>query len=146
MTNKELINEYMNLLLNMSGTFKLLSEKSTEFTHLEQHIVEYIAQKKVAVNLKMIASYLNIPKQQLSVTVRNLEQNGYIIKKQDTVDKRAVLISLTDKAEKAHYERWKQIYNNFTSNLEKLNEEDQHDLTYGLYKTNKMLSKMLNND
>ena len=70
MTNKELINEYMNLLLNMSGTFKLLSEKSTEFTHLEQHIVEYIAQQKVAVNLKMIASYLNIPKQQLSVTVR----------------------------------------------------------------------------
>ncbi|EJR04783.1 MarR family winged helix-turn-helix transcriptional regulator [Bacillus cereus] len=146
MTNKELTNEYMNLLLNMSGTFKLLSEKSTEFTHLEQNIVEYIAQQKVAVNLKMIASYLNIPKQQLSVTVRNLEQNGYIIKKQDTVDKRAVLISLTDKAEKAHYERWKQIYNNFTSNLEKLNEEDQHDLTYGLYKTNKMLSKMLNND
>ncbi|PFL17121.1 MarR family transcriptional regulator [Bacillus cereus] len=146
MTNKELINEYMNLLLNMSGTFKLLSEKSTEFTHLEQHIVEYITQQKVAVNLKMIASYLNIPKQQLSVTVRNLEQNGYIIKKQDTVDKRAVLISLTDKAEKAHYERWKQIYNNFTSNLEKLNEEDQRDLTYGLYKTNKMLSKMLNND
>lgn len=48
----------------------------------------------------MIASYLNIPKQQLSVTVRNLEQNGYIVKKQDTVDKRAVLISLTDKAEK----------------------------------------------
>ncbi|MFK4423738.1 hypothetical protein ABH959_000870 [Bacillus sp. RC51] len=41
MTNKELTNEYMNLLLNMSGTFKLLSEKSTEFTHLEQHIVEY---------------------------------------------------------------------------------------------------------
>ncbi|MBJ8008097.1 MULTISPECIES: MarR family winged helix-turn-helix transcriptional regulator [Bacillus] len=146
MPQNELLNEYMNLLLNMSGTFKLLSEKSTEFTHLEQHIVEYIAQKKVAVNLKMIASYLNIPKQQLSVTVRNLEQNGYIIKKQDTVDKRAVLISLTDKAEKAHYERWKQIYNNFTSNLEKLNEEDQHDLTYGLYKTNKMLSKMLNND
>ncbi|QWI49550.1 MarR family winged helix-turn-helix transcriptional regulator [Bacillus mycoides] len=146
MPQNELLNEYMNLLLNMSGTFKLLSEKSTEFTHLEQHIVEYIAQKKVAVNLKMIASYLNIPKQQLSVTVRNLEQNGYIIKKQDTVDKRAVLISLTDKAKKAHYERWKQIYNNFTSNLEKLNEEDQHDLTYGLYKTNKMLSKMLNND
>lgn len=28
----------------------------------------------------MIASYLNIPKQQLSVTVRNLEQNGYIVK------------------------------------------------------------------
>lgn len=80
MTNKELTNEYMNLLLNMSGTFKLLSEKSTEFTHLEQHIVEYIAQQKVAVNLKMIANYLNIPKQQLSVTVRNLEQNGYIIK------------------------------------------------------------------
>lgn len=80
MTNKELINEYMNLLLNMSGTFKLLSEKSTEFTHLEQHIIEYIAQQKVAVNLKMIASYLNIPKQQLSVTVRNLEQNGYIVK------------------------------------------------------------------
>ncbi|PQZ52431.1 MarR family transcriptional regulator [Bacillus sp. MYb209] len=146
MANKELLNEYMNLLLNMSGTFKLLSEKSTEFTHLEQHVVEYIAQQKVAVNLKMIASYLNIPKQQLSVTVRNLEQNGYIVKKQDTVDKRAVLISLTDKAEKAHHERWKQIYNNFTSNLEKLNEEDQHDLTYGLYKTNKMLSKMLNND
>ena len=31
-------------------------------------------------------------------------------------------------------------------NLEKLTEEDQRDLTYGLYKTNKMLSKMLNND
>lgn len=48
----------------------------------------------------MIASYLNIPKQQLSVTVRNLEQNGYIVRKQDTVDKRAILISLTEKAKK----------------------------------------------
>ncbi|MES9784452.1 winged helix DNA-binding protein, partial [Bacillus thuringiensis] len=115
-------------------------------THLEQHVVEYIAQQKVPVNLKMIASYLNIPKQQLSVTVRNLEQNGYIIKKQDMVDKRAILISLTEKAEKVHYERWKQIYNNFTVNLEKLSEEDRRDLTYGLYKTNTMLSKMLNND
>ncbi|PEC22853.1 MarR family winged helix-turn-helix transcriptional regulator [Bacillus cereus] len=145
MSHNELLNEYMNLLLNMSGTFKSLSEKSSEFTHLEQHVVEYIAQQKVPVNLKMIASYLNIPKQQLSVTVRNLELNGYIVKKQDTVDKRAVLIFLTEKAEKVHYERWKQIYNNFTVNLEKLSEEDQRDLTYGLYKTNRMLSKMLNN-
>ncbi len=32
MTQNELLNEYMNLLLNMSGTFKLLSEKSSEFT------------------------------------------------------------------------------------------------------------------
>ncbi|TBY03021.1 MarR family transcriptional regulator, partial [Bacillus thuringiensis] len=40
----------------------------------------------------------------------------------------------------------KQIYNNFTVNLEKLSEEDRRDLTYGLYKTNTMLSKMLNND
>lgn len=46
MSHKELLNEYMNLLLNMSGTFKLLSEKSSEFTHLEQHVVEYIAQQK----------------------------------------------------------------------------------------------------
>ena len=46
MTQNELLNEYMNLLLNMSGTFKLLSEKSSEFTHLEQHVVEYIAQQR----------------------------------------------------------------------------------------------------
>ncbi|MFB5249357.1 MarR family transcriptional regulator [Bacillus mycoides] len=75
-----------------------------------------------------------------------LSRSERAVKKQDTVDKRAVLISLTDKAEKVHYESWKQIYNNFTSNLEKLSEEDQRDLTYGLYKINKMLSKMLNND
>lgn len=80
MSHKELLNEYMNLLLNMSGTFKLLSEKSSEFTHLEQHVVEYLAQQKVPVNSKMIANYLNIPKQQLSVTVRNLKLNGYIVK------------------------------------------------------------------
>ena len=46
MAHNELLNEYMNLLLNMSGTFKLLSEKSSEFTHLEQHVVEYIVQQK----------------------------------------------------------------------------------------------------
>ncbi|ARJ22076.1 hypothetical protein J7E43_18745 [Bacillus sp. ISL-8] len=59
MTNKELTNEYMNLLLNMSGTFKLLSEKSTEFTHLEQHIVEYInhIQKKTSI---LLNSYNNL--------------------------------------------------------------------------------------
>ncbi|PGM95469.1 hypothetical protein CN958_06565 [Bacillus cereus] len=59
MTNKELTNEYMNLLLNMSGTFKLLSEKSTEFTHLEQRIVEYInhIQKKTSI---LLNSYNNL--------------------------------------------------------------------------------------
>ncbi len=36
----------------MSGTFKLLSEKSSEFTHLEQHVVEYIAQQKGACKFK----------------------------------------------------------------------------------------------
>ncbi|KFN02207.1 hypothetical protein DJ93_4852 [Bacillus clarus] len=52
MADKDLLNEYMNLLLNMSGTFKLLSEKASEFTHIEQHVVEYIAQQNVPVNLK----------------------------------------------------------------------------------------------
>ncbi len=49
----------MNLLLNMSGTFKLLSEKSTEFIHLEQHIVEYInhIQKKTSI---LLNSYNNL--------------------------------------------------------------------------------------
>jgi DNA-binding MarR family transcriptional regulator len=93
--------------------------------------------------LKTIAQYLNIPKQQLSVTVRNLEKAGYITKKQDDSDKRAILISLTKKAEEVQHERWKQIYNNFTDNLEKLSDEDRRDLLYGLHKTNRMLSKMV---
>jgi DNA-binding MarR family transcriptional regulator len=143
MADKDLLNEYLNLLMNMFGTFKLLSEKSSEFTHIEQHVVEYVSQQSKPVNLKMIAQNLNIPKQQLSVTVRNLEKDGYIIKKQDDSDKRAILISLTKKAEDVQYERWKQIYNNFTDNLEKLTDEDQRDLLYGLHKTNRMLSKMV---
>ncbi|PGZ95195.1 MarR family transcriptional regulator [Bacillus pseudomycoides] len=143
MADKDLLNEYLNLLMNMFGTFKLLSEKSSEFTHIEQHVVEYVSQQSKPVNLKTIAQNLNIPKQQLSVTVRNLEKDGYIIKKQDDSDKRAILISLTKKAEDVQYERWKQIYNNFTDNLEKLSDEDQRDLLYGLHKTNRMLSKMV---
>ena len=79
MTQNELLNEYMNLLLNMSGTFKLLSEKSSEFTFRATRSRVY-RPAKGACKFKMIASYLNIPKQQLSVTVRNLEQNGYIVK------------------------------------------------------------------
>lgn len=143
MADKDLVNEYLNLLMNMFGTFRLLSEKSSEFTHIEQHVVEYVSQQSKPVNLKTIAQYLNIPKQQLSVTVRNLEKDGYITKKQDDSDKRAILISLTKKAEDVQHERWKQIYNNFTDNLEKLSDEDRRDLLYGLHKTNRMLSKMV---
>lgn len=143
MADKDLVNEYLNLLMNMFGTFRLLSEKSSEFTHIEQHVVEYVSQQSKPVNLKTIAHDLNIPKQQLSVTVRNLEKDGYITKKQDNSDKRAILISLTKKAEDVQHERWKQIYNNFTDNLEKLSDEDRRDLLYGLHKTNRMLSKMV---
>ncbi|MGG2065078.1 winged helix DNA-binding protein [Bacillus sp. S14(2024)] len=143
MEDKDLVNEYLNLLMNMFGTFKLLSEKSAEFTHIEQHVVEYVSQQGKPVNLKTISQNLNIPKQQLSVTVRNLEKDGYITKKQDDLDKRAILISLTKKAEDVQHERWKQIYNNFTDNLEKLSDEDRRDLLYGLHKTNKMLAKMI---
>ncbi len=52
MTQNELLNEYMNLLLNMSGTFKLLSEKSSEFTHCRATRSRVYRQQKGACKFK----------------------------------------------------------------------------------------------
>ncbi|KSU81090.1 MULTISPECIES: MarR family winged helix-turn-helix transcriptional regulator [Fictibacillus] len=139
---KELAHEYITLIPNLFGSFSELNKNATELSHMQNHVIEYLFMNKRAFNLKEISTGLDIAKQQLTNVVSALEVQGYLVKKPDPKDKRAVLIALTPKGKEVQEKKWAEIYNRFSQNLTKLNEEEQRDLQFALHKVNVLLTKM----
>lgn len=140
--NQEIAKEYIALIPNLFESFSELNKGASELTHMQNHVIEYIYMQQKSLNLKEISSGLNVAKQQLTNIISELVSTGYLIKETDKKDKRAILISLSAKGTKTQEEKWKAIYQKFSENLSKLNEEDRRDLQFALHKVNLLLNKM----
>ncbi|MFT8309695.1 MAG: winged helix DNA-binding protein [Sporolactobacillus sp.] len=134
--------EYIALIPNVFGSFSKLNSDSPSLSHMQNHVVSFIYMKKQALNLKEISAGLNLVKQQLTPIIRDLEESGYLVKKADSRDKRAVLVSLTSKGRAIEEKKWIDIYQQFSFHLAKLKDEEQLDLHYALHKLNVLLTKM----
>jgi MarR family transcriptional regulator, organic hydroperoxide resistance regulator len=140
--HEDIAKEYIALIPNLFGSFNDLNKDSTELTHLQNHVIEFLSMQQKALNLKGISNGLNIIKQQLTNIISDLEAAGYLIKVPDPKDKRAVLISLTRKGKEIQEKKWAKIYQKFIENLTKLNDEEQKDISFALHKLNVLLKKM----
>ncbi|AIM16750.1 winged helix DNA-binding protein [Neobacillus sedimentimangrovi] len=139
---EEIAKEYMSLIPNVFENFRELNKDSTELTHMQNHVIEYMYMQNRSLKLKEISHGLNVAKQQLTNVIKELEAEGYLIKSQDCKDKRAVLVSLTPKGKEIQDRKWGKIYQKFSENINKLNVEEQLDLKYALHKVNILLNKM----
>jgi DNA-binding MarR family transcriptional regulator len=139
---EEIAKEYIALIPNLFRSFSGLNKTSVELSHIQNHVIEFMNMEQRALNLKEISSGLNIAKQQLTNVIKDLEVQGYIAKKTDPQDKRAVLVSLTPKGKESQDKKWGQIYQKFSENIATLSEEEQVDLRYALHKVNILLKKM----
>ena len=139
---EKIAKEYIALIPNVFGSFSELNMDSVELSHMQNHVIEYMYMQNRALNLKDISISLNIAKQQLTNIIKDLEAGGFLIKIPDIKDKRAVLVSLTQKGKAIEDKKWEKIYQKFNGNIAKLSMEEQLDLRYALHKVNILLKKM----
>jgi Transcriptional regulators len=139
---KSAAEEYMELISNLFAHYQDLNQESDSVTHLQGHILEFMYNKRQALNLKEISGGLHIAKQQLTNAISELETRGYLIKKPDERDKRAVLVSLTPAGKAMEEQKWMALYQKFTGSLNRLAEEEQLDFCFALHKVNALLRKM----
>ncbi|WP_042458949.1 MarR family winged helix-turn-helix transcriptional regulator [Neobacillus dielmonensis] len=140
--NDKIAQEYIALIPNLFSSFSELNKGSITLTHTQNHVIEFLFTQQRAVNIKDISNGLNITKQQLTTIVSELEAQGYLVKKPDSKDKRAVLVSLTSKGKEIQNKKWSEIYQRFLKNLTKISEEEKRDLAFALHKVNVLLKKM----
>ena len=139
---EKIVKEYIDLIPNIFSSFRDLNKNSTELSHMQNHVIEFMYMQQKALNIKEISTGLDIAKQQLTNIIKDLERSGYVMKAPDTKDKRAVLVSLTTAGEEIANQKWTKIYQNFNENLMKLSDEEQIDLNFALHKVNVLLKKM----
>ncbi|WCK54106.1 winged helix DNA-binding protein [Aneurinibacillus sp. Ricciae_BoGa-3] len=140
--NEEIAKEYISLIPNLFGNFSELNKDSVKLSHMQNHVIEFMYMQQRALNLKEISTGLGIAKQQLTNIISDLEAGGYLVKVPDTKDKRAVLVSLTPTGKEIEETKWTKIYQRFSENLTKLNDEEKLDLNFALHKVNALLKKM----
>ncbi|CAH0257952.1 Organic hydroperoxide resistance transcriptional regulator [Peribacillus sp. Bi96] len=142
MTISQVSKEYIELIPNLFKSFQRLNQKSSNLTHLQNQILEFVFMNHNPVTIKQISEGLNVPKQQMTDLLKRLFDWGYITKSQNKNDKRSFVIELTEKGKTSQQEKWTKIYQSFVNDLSKLDSEEQQDLQYALHKVNYLLKKM----
>jgi DNA-binding MarR family transcriptional regulator len=142
MTMLQISKEYIELISNLFKSFQRLNQKSSNLTHLQNQILEFLFMNHNPLTIKQISEGLNVPKQQMTVLLKRLFDQGYITKSQNKHDKRSFVIELTEKGKTSQQEKWAKIYQNFVNDLSKLDREEQLDLQYAMHKVNYLLKKM----
>lgn len=140
--NQEIAKEYIALISNLFDSFSKLNKDVAELSHMQGHVLEFMYMKQRPLNLKEISTGLDIAKQQMTKLVQDLEFDGYLVKAPDPKDKRALLVSLTPAGREIGDKKWTLIYQRFSDNLSKLDDEEQLDFVFALHKVNVLLKKM----
>jgi DNA-binding MarR family transcriptional regulator len=142
MMDDKIAKEYIALIPNLFSSFSELNKDSSELTHTQNHVIEFLYMQQKPLNIKDISIGLNITKQQLTNIISDLEAQGYLVKEPDIKDKRAVLVSLTSKGREIENKKWTEIYQRFIKNLTRISNEEKLDLAFSLHKVNVLLKKM----
>ncbi|MDD5182750.1 MAG: MarR family transcriptional regulator [Bacilli bacterium] len=101
---KKLLNEVLVKLFNkilFNEEKSLLKLMNNDISIHDIHILEAISlgEKKDDVSANTIAKSLNITAGTLTTAIKKLEKKGYVIRRQDDIDKRKVNLILTKKGE-----------------------------------------------
>lgn len=100
----EALNDLLVKLFNNILTFEedaLIVDEFSDISLNDMHVLEAIGlnQKK---NMSSIAKVLDVTVGTLTIAMNNLVKKGYVKRVRSAKDRRVVLVSLTDKGERAH--------------------------------------------
>lgn len=100
----EALNDLLVKLFNNILTYEedaLITEEFKDISLNDMHVIEAIgvSQKK---NMSTIAKALEVTVGTLTIAMNNLVKKGYVKRVRSAKDRRVVLVSLTDKGEKAY--------------------------------------------
>ena len=118
---------------------------TTEFKDLTQndiHVINVIG-RDTQKNMSMIARELAITIGTLTISMNSLVRKGYVIKERSEKDKRVVLVSLSQKGEKA-FLKYQEYYDDMVNSmLENLDDAEMDILMSALRKINVWVKKRL---
>lgn len=145
MHKAEKINHITQLLhLHLKKLHRLFAKfsKVSNLTLQQAHILLYLAHHPGSIQ-KEIADSFNLRKSSVTSIVKNLEKDGYIIRKTDPESARNKRVYLTSKGEK-QIDKLYQIFALIDTNLgQALTEDELDDLDKLISKLNNHIDKML---
>lgn len=106
-------NTLNNILVELFNDINRLEEKAIitgeykDITNNDMHIIDAIGNKELK-NMTSVAKSLNVTVGTMTIAINNLVKKGYVKRQRSDTDRRVVLISLTEKGNKAykHHEQF----------------------------------------
>lgn len=80
----------------------IITEEFLDITNNDMHVIEAIGIDRPR-NMSSVAKSLSVTVGTLTIAVNNLVKKGYVDRRRSEFDRRVVLVSLSEKGEKAYY-------------------------------------------
>lgn len=130
----EVLNEILVRLFHNIGAIEEQAVKTEEFKNVttnDMHVIEAIGRGS-AKNMSSVARTLCVTTGTLTISVNSLVKKGYVERSRSEEDRRVVLVSLTEKGERA-FEHHKRFHDQMISTIvEDLSEEEKQVLIKAL--------------
>lgn len=109
----------------------IITPEFKDITNNDMHVIEAVGVDEPR-NMSSVAKTLSVTVGTLTISVNNLVKKGYIHRTRSSRDRRVVLISLTEKGEKAFYHHKKFHEDMINSLIEGLSEQETGTLVKAL--------------
>lgn len=109
----------------------IITEEFLDITNNDMHVIEAIGIDRPR-NMSSVAKSLSVTVGTLTIAVNNLVKKGYVDRRRSEFDRRVVLVSLSEKGEKAYYHHKEFHEKMVQAILEGLNEEQTEMLVKAL--------------
>lgn len=109
----------------------IITPEFKDITNNDMHVIEAVGVDE-ARNMSSVAKTLSVTVGTLTISVNNLVKKGYIHRTRSSEDRRVVLVSLTEKGEKAFYHHKKFHEDMIHSLIDGLSEKETSTLVTAL--------------
>ena len=97
----EVLVKLFNDIMNMEEQ-AIITEEYKDITNNDMHVIEAVGIREPR-NMSSVAKTLGITVGTLTISINGLVKKGYVHRVRSDADRRVVLVSLTEKGEKAYY-------------------------------------------
>ena len=109
----------------------IITEEFKDLTNNDMHVIEAVGIREPR-NMSSVAKTLGITVGTLTISINGLVKKGYVHRVRSDADRRVVLVSLTEKGEKAYHHHEKFHEDMIQSLLKDLSEEETKTLVSAL--------------
>ena len=109
----------------------IITEEFKDITNNDMHVIEAVGIREPR-NMSSVAKTLGITVGTLTISINGLVKKGYVHRVRSDADRRVVLVSLTEKGEKAYHHHEKFHEDMIQSLLKDLSEEETKTLVSAL--------------